>query len=69
MKAPRIHRCLMVYPNGAREEIPRLTSQIPVWLKSNQTFHPSAALFVDGQCRYQGHLLVDEINQIEGEFQ
>lgn len=68
MKAPTVHRCLMVYPSGAREEIPRLTGQIRIWLVSNKTFHPSAALFVDGQCRYQGHLLVGEIKKIEGEF-
>lgn len=64
-----IHRCLMVYPSGAREEMPRRTAQLALWLQSNLTFHPSAALFVDGQCKYRGHLSDEEIHLIEGEFQ
>jgi hypothetical protein len=61
-----LHQCLQVYPDGEREQTSRRSSQVPLWLKSNITFHPAAALFVDGQQRYQGHLTDEEIRQIEG---
>lgn len=64
----RAHSCVMVYPSGEREPMPRYTDQISIWLRSNKTFHPSAALFVDGQCRYKGHLSDDEIQRLEGEL-
>lgn len=66
-QANHVHRCLMVYPSGSREEMPRRTGQLSMWLKSNRTFHPAAALFVDGQCEYKGHLSDEEITRIEGE--
>jgi hypothetical protein len=62
------HRCLMVYPSGAREALPRMTGQLHIWILSNKSFHPSAALFVDGRCRYEGHLSADEIKKLEGEL-
>lgn len=67
-KPLRPHRCLMVYPSGVREEIPRMTSQIRIWILSNKTFHPTAALFVDGKCRYQGRIPDEKIATIEGEI-
>lgn len=52
----RAHSCVMVYPSGEREPMPRYTDQISIWIRSNKTFHPAAALFVDGECRYPGIL-------------
>ncbi|WP_136419944.1 hypothetical protein [Herbaspirillum sp. ST 5-3] len=60
MKRPaidrRIHRCVMVYPSGEREVMHRHTHQLNIWIQANKTFHRAAALFVDGKCRYPGHL-------------
>ena len=52
----RIHTCVMVHPSGVRETMPRRTAQIRIWILSNKSFHPAAALFVDGDCRYAGDL-------------
>lgn len=59
--AQRKHSCILVYPDGVHVPEPRYTWQISVWIKSNITFHPSAAIFVDGMCRYHGHLTDEQI--------
>ncbi|RJG06271.1 hypothetical protein D3870_09825 [Noviherbaspirillum cavernae] len=63
-----VHRCVMVYPDGMRLTEPRRTANLRIWILSNRTFHPTAALFVDGKCRYRGHLSDEAIHQLEGEF-
>lgn len=63
------HRCLMVFPDGHREEITRTTAgQIATWLTANKQFNREAALFVDGACRYRGRLSEDKIEQLAAEL-
>lgn len=64
-----IHSCLLVRPTGERESEPRMSRQISIWLYANRTFHPTAALFVDGKCRHAGSLPDEAIHRIEGEHQ
>lgn len=60
-----VHSCVMAYPDGYRLEEPRRTPNLRVWILSNKTFHPSAALFVDGACRYPGHLTDEQIAAVQ----
>lgn len=66
--APRCHSCVMVYPSGERETMPRYTSQVRIWILSNKTFHPAAALFVDGVCRYPGNFPAATLDALKREL-
>lgn len=65
---PVKHNCVMVYPDGHRETITRLPSQVNTWINANKQFNQDAALFVDGVCHYRGRIQEDRITQLAAEL-
>jgi hypothetical protein len=60
-----MYSCIKIYPRGEHVyALYELTTQVDDWIKFNKKYFPHCALFVNGECRFNGNFSDEKCKEL-----